>query len=61
MFIVREFEMTESDKEMILDLLWEAMSIAASRDDIPVAAQIIADKIEAIISALLPLASQDNG
>ena len=61
MFIVREFEMTESDKEMILDLLWEAMSIAASRNDIPVEAQIIADKIEAIISALLPLASQDNG
>jgi hypothetical protein len=61
MFILREFDMTESDKEMILDLLWEAMSIAASRDDIPVEAQIIADKIEAIISALLPLASQDNG
>ena len=53
--------MTESDKEMILDLLWEAMSIAAGRDDIPVEAQLIADKIEAIISALLPLATQDNG
>lgn len=61
MFILREFDMTESDKEMILGLLWEAMSIAASRDDIPVEAQLIADKIEAIISALLPLASQDNG
>lgn len=61
MFIVRELDMTESDKEMILDLLWEAMSIAAGRDDIPVEAQLIADKIEAIISALLPLATQDNG
>ena len=43
--------MTESDKERIMDMVWEAMSIAAGRDVIPVEAELLADKIEEYISA----------
>lgn len=53
--------MTELDKEILIDMVWEAMSIAAKRDDIPVEAQLIADEIEAIISTLLRPETQDNG
>jgi hypothetical protein len=53
MFIVREFDMTESDKEMILDLVWEAMSVSCEYNVIPVKAELIADRIEEMLNALL--------
>jgi|LauGreDrversion2_3_1035106.scaffolds.fasta_scaffold82607_1 hypothetical protein len=45
--------MTESDKEMILDLVWEAMSVSCEYNVIPVKAELIADRIEEMLNALL--------
>lgn len=52
--------MTPADKEIILDILWRAMSAAAKHDDIPMDAQLIADEAITVIDAILARAPQGN-
>lgn len=40
-------------REAALSELWEALSISAGRDDIPMEAQLKADKIEALIDMII--------
>lgn len=54
----RENTMTDDDKERILDIIWRALSAAASGEDIPMEAQLIADEaleeMDRIIAAVFP-------
>ena len=47
-------------REKALDALWEALSIAASRGDTPMAAQAKADEIEKAIDDIISEALQDK-
>lgn len=40
-------------REAVLNELWEALSISAARDDIPMEAQLKADRIEALIDMII--------
>lgn len=47
-------------REKALDALWEALSIAASRGDIPMAAQLKAAEVEKAIDDIIAEAPQDT-
>lgn len=61
-FLLREgCQMTEREKERILDILWRAMSAAANHDDIPMEAQVIAEEASNVLDMLIAASPQDNG
>ena len=55
-----EENMTEADKERILDIIWRAMSAAAKHDDIPTEAQLIADEAIGVMDAILARQPRDS-
>lgn len=47
-------------REAALSELWEALSISAGRDDIPMEAQLKADRIEELIDMIIAEAPQGS-
>lgn len=49
-------------RELLLDQLWDAMSLAAKREDIPMQAQVKADEIESTLDKIIAqLTSNTSG
>jgi hypothetical protein len=52
--------MDDLQREKILGLRWECMSLAANGEDIPMSAQLKADEIEEEISKLISEPAEDS-
>jgi hypothetical protein len=58
---LEESEMSmHTTREKALDALWEALSIAAGREDIPMAAQLKAAEVERCIDSIIAAAPEDT-
>lgn len=53
--------MEQALKDEALDALWRALKIAAGDEDIPMHAQLEADKVAALIDKIIALTPQDIG
>lgn len=51
--------MEQALKDEALDAMWRALRIAAGDDDIPMKAQLEADKVSDLIDKIIALAPQD--
>lgn len=53
--------MEQALKDEVLDTIWRALRMAAGDDDIPIEAQLEADKVSDLVDKIIALAPQDIG